>query len=115
MTANRTVRLRQPSERRLVVEHARARGAQKRGGEWMPISLDPAADGLDCAEFELSNRDAAFAEATTLSRRQVQFVAMRHFAGLSLPDIAEALDVTASTDRDRHAAPASLRRRLQPA
>ena len=102
--------------RRILVDHARARSAQKRGGDSIPISLDCADVGVDPTDVDLLDLDAALSELETLSRRQTQIVAMRYFAGLSIPDIAEALGVTARTvDRDWSAARAWLRRRLRPA
>ena len=101
--------------RRILVDHARARAAQKRGGRSMPISLDDVNVGVDPVDVELLDLDAALSQLETLSRRQAQIVAMRYFAGLSIPDIAEAVGVTARTvDRDLSAARVWLRRRLRP-
>jgi RNA polymerase sigma factor (TIGR02999 family) len=102
--------------RRILVDHARARSARKRGGESIAISLDHADNvGVHPADVELLDLDAALLELETQSPRQAHIVAMRYFAGLSIPDVAEALGITARTvDRDWSAARVWLRRRLRP-
>lgn len=83
--------------RRLLVDHARRRGARKRGGgmptaeltEALPIS-GPEADRI----LEL---DTALRRLEALDPRQSQIVEQRYFGGLSLEETAEAAGVSLAT------------------
>jgi RNA polymerase sigma factor (sigma-70 family) len=59
--------------------------------------------------------DEALRELDRLSPRQARIVALRYFGGLTVPEVAKALDMNPRTvDRDWAAARAWLRRRLRP-
>lgn len=100
--------------RRILVDHARARTAQKRTA---PLSMpeDRLQAAIEGDVDELIALDAALDELERLSSRQARIVQLRYFGGLSVLEAAEVLGVTPRTvDRDWAAARAWLRLRLQP-
>jgi RNA polymerase sigma factor (TIGR02999 family) len=84
--------------RRILVDHARGRGA-KRGGDWHRVSLDGtaliAAGGS--GDPNLVALNDAMDELQRLDPRKVQVVEMRYFGGLSVEETAEVLKVSAIT------------------
>jgi RNA polymerase sigma factor (TIGR02999 family) len=83
--------------RRILVDLARARRADKRGGQFERITLaeDVAADGpgdIDTlALHEALERMAAF------DRRQARIVELRYFGGLTIEETAAVLDISEAT------------------
>ncbi len=102
--------------RQILVDHARERRAQKRGGGVRPGSLDEAkataaASPLDAET--LIALDDALKELERVDARQVRIVELRYFAGLSQPEIAKTLGVSLATvERGWSAARCSLARAL---
>jgi RNA polymerase sigma-70 factor, ECF subfamily len=87
--------------RRILVDHARARQQQKRGGEYQKVALDEAlivpnhTGNVDFAALdEALNNLAAFAP------RKAQVVEMRYFGGLTVKETAAALKVSEDTVMD---------------
>lgn len=83
--------------RRILVDAARARGYQKRGGGAPMLSLDeglvvPAEPGQDLVAL-----DEALTALAAVDARKSQVVEMRFFGGLSLEETAEALHVSRDT------------------
>jgi RNA polymerase sigma-70 factor (ECF subfamily) len=100
--------------RRILIDHARARRARKRDGELTAQPLDDALPLSREQSIELLDLDRALLELEKLSPRQVRVVEMRYFAGLSVPEVAQALGVNARTvDRDWATARSWLRARLK--
>ncbi len=100
--------------RRILIDHARARRAQKREGERTALSLDEALTLSQKQSAELLELDQALSDLEQLSPRQARVVELRYFMGLSVPEVAEALGVNARTvDRDWAAARAWLRTALK--
>lgn len=100
--------------RRVLVDHARRRDSQRRGGGQRKKSLELA---IDQAEGELGvdlvALDDALQRLGAVSGRQAEIVTLRYFGGLSMPEIAEHLDVSLSTiEKDWKVARAWLRREL---
>jgi RNA polymerase sigma-70 factor, ECF subfamily len=83
--------------RRLVIDQARARRAAKRGGEAVEVELDEAVYVSDSQAEALTDLDEALQRLEALDARQGQVVEQRYFGGLSLGEIAEALDVSLAT------------------
>lgn len=99
--------------RRLLVDHARAKNAQKRGGSSDRVPLEGIEAALVVDGVELAALDDAMQELARLSERQASVVEMRFFAGCTLDEIAEFLGVTRRTvDRDWSVARAWLYDRL---
>lgn len=86
--------------RRILVDHARSKQRQKRGGAWQRVELDP--ELVQTAEsFDLVALDAALERLKELDARQAQVVELRFFAGLPVKEVAEVLDVSIGTiERD---------------
>ena len=99
--------------RRILVEHARSRNAQKRQGERTVIPLDEALVLTEEQSADLLDLDVALTELEQLSPRQARVVELRYFAGLSVPEVARSLGLNPrSVDRDWATARAWLRARL---
>ncbi|MEM7307864.1 MAG: ECF-type sigma factor [Planctomycetota bacterium] len=84
--------------RRLLMDYARDRRAEKRGGGQKRVVLDPQlAETLGGVELDLLALDEALTELARLNERQAKVVEMRFLAGLSAAETAEALGVTERT------------------
>ena len=82
--------------RQVLVDEARRRNAQKRGGEWERVTLSAAESALEIRADEIVGLDAALEK---LEPRQRQIVEYRFFAGLEEAEIAELLGVSDRTVR----------------
>ena len=85
--------------RRILVDAARARGRAKRGGDAIQVSLSDVLGVALPATQDLVALDDALKTLETLDSRQSQVVELRFFGGLSLEEIAEALQVSVGTVR----------------
>lgn len=84
--------------RRILCDHARARHAEKRGGDAAKLSLDEALGlGQDEGTPDLMALDVALTRLAEISERQAKVVEMRFFAGLSVEEVAEALNSSPAT------------------
>lgn len=100
--------------RRTLVDHARRRRAQKRGGNDEKIELDEALlAGSEAPAVDLEALDSALTSLGELDRRQARIVELRFFAGLSVEETAEVLGISPATvKRDWQFAKAWLRREM---
>jgi RNA polymerase sigma factor (TIGR02999 family) len=99
--------------RRILVDFARARGYQKRGGGAPHVELDETAVVANDRGAEMVALDEALKALAELNARQVRVVELRYFGGLSDAEIAEVLDVSVGTvRRDWTLARAWLKREL---
>ncbi len=99
--------------RHILVDHARARHAAKRGGDAHAVSLDEAAVVSDERAAELVALDDALQELARLSPRQCHVVELRYFGGLSVTETAEVLKISTDTvTRDWNQAKAWLYREM---
>lgn len=99
--------------RAVLVDHARARRAIKRGAGEVPIDLAIAGESLGAAPVDLLDLDAALQSLEALDKEQGRIVELRYFAGLSIDETAEALGTSASTvKRGWLAAKTFIRRHL---
>jgi RNA polymerase sigma factor (TIGR02999 family) len=101
--------------RRVLVDHARARGRAKRGGGARPITLDDAMPvALDTAP-DILELDEALERLSTLDERKARAVELHYFGGLTYDETAAALGVSAATvDRELRLAKAWLYKELRP-
>ncbi len=99
--------------RRILVNHALAHRAAKRGGGATPVTLDDAADAAAEPDVDVVALDEALTALAALDPRQARVVELRYFAGLSIEETAEVLDVSPATvKREWSMARAWLRRAL---
>jgi RNA polymerase sigma-70 factor (ECF subfamily) len=101
--------------RRVLVDHARARGARKRAGHRVTLESGvdvgvPPERGIDALAL-----DAALARLEAMAPRQAKIVELRFFSGLSVEEVAAALEFSPATVKaDWALARAWLYRELRP-
>jgi RNA polymerase sigma factor (TIGR02999 family) len=83
--------------RRIMVDHARARCALKRGGGAIRVTLDEAALVTEQRADELLALDEALEKLGEFDRRRSEIVEMRYFGGLTVEEIADVLKVHPNT------------------
>jgi RNA polymerase sigma factor (sigma-70 family) len=116
--------------RRILVDHARARLASKRGGGAAPVSLDDLMAPLDAettgapqipepqhfdgeTDDDVAAIDVALTKLSGLDDRQARIVEMRYFGGLTIEETAQALEISdATVKREWTLARAWLKREL---
>ena len=100
--------------RHVLVDRARSRLTQKRGGELHRITLDEQEIGVDEQPDALVQLDEAMKRLAEVDARLVRVVECRFFGGLTEEEIAEALGITTRTvQRDWAKARMMLRRALE--
>lgn len=100
--------------RRILVDFARSRQYQKRGGEWRQVTLDERLGITTRLDSDLVAIDEALQELAKIDPRKAQVIELRFFGGLSLEETSEALQVSTDTvGRDWRAAKAWLVRELK--
>lgn len=101
--------------RRVLVEHARARTAKKRGGrslQRVPIDDVAAAQGEDACQ--VLDVDRAIRRLKVMNKRQSRIVTLRIFAGMTVEETARELGISRTTvNEDWAVATAFLRRELK--
>jgi RNA polymerase sigma factor (TIGR02999 family) len=102
--------------RRILIDHAVARGRQKRGGGKTAVHLDDNVVALaDTRGDDILALDEALLRLTAMNERQARIVEYRFFGGMSVEETAEALDISPATvKREWSTARAWLNRELQP-
>lgn len=84
--------------RRVLVDHARARHAEKRGGDAVFVSLDAAADTPDDSQVaDVLAIDEALERLAAHDPEQVQIVELRYFAGLTVEETARVVGRSSRT------------------
>ena len=83
--------------RRILIDQARRKGRQKRGGARQRVDLDDADLASVAAPDELLLVDEAIARLATEDARAAQLVRLRYFAGLSVEEAAELSGLSRST------------------
>jgi RNA polymerase sigma factor (TIGR02999 family) len=100
--------------RRILVDAARARRRNKRGGNALHVSLSDVPDAAVSRTQDLVPLDDALKTLETLDPRQGRVVELRFFGGLSLEETSEVLKVSVGTvRRDWSLAQAWLYRELR--
>jgi RNA polymerase sigma-70 factor, ECF subfamily len=84
--------------RRVLVDHARTRRALKRGGGGTQVTLGHADRAVAASdEVDVLALDEALARLAILDARKARLVELRYFAGMSIPEAAEALGISQAT------------------
>jgi RNA polymerase sigma-70 factor (ECF subfamily) len=89
--------------RQILVERARARGAQKRWAGLDRVSLTESLTAGANTDAMLPALDEALARLEQLDPEQVKIVELRYFAGLGIEEAAEALGISPATVKRRWA------------
>jgi RNA polymerase sigma-70 factor, ECF subfamily len=98
--------------RQILVDHARAHGAAKRG-RGLRVTLADALASAPPFEPDILDVDRALDELAALDERQARLVELRYFGGQTIEEAAETLDVSVATaNRDWLTAKMWLFRRL---
>lgn len=85
--------------RRVLVDHARANNAQKRGGGAAKVALDHVQAGIDPRSIDLVALDESLSELERIDPRAARVVEMRFFGGYTDQEIGEALGISVPTLR----------------
>jgi RNA polymerase sigma factor (TIGR02999 family) len=100
--------------RRILVDHARARKYQKRGGEAVRVTFDDALVVAKEPREDFVALDDALKALRTFDERKSQVIELRFFGGLSVEETASVLEVSPDTVmRDWRLAKAWLQREMR--
>lgn len=83
--------------RRILVDYARSQHAQKRGADAPKISLDEAFGVGQARDLDLVALDEALSHLKRIDERQCRVVELRFFAGLSVEETAEVMEISPAT------------------
>jgi RNA polymerase sigma factor (TIGR02999 family) len=83
--------------RHILVDHARSRRAQKRGGDETMVRFDESLGHGAAADVALLDLDATLDRFAKLDQRAARIVELRVFGGLTVPEVAEVLGVSRRT------------------
>jgi RNA polymerase sigma factor (TIGR02999 family) len=81
----------------ILIEHARARSARKRGGGDVRLTLDDAVIGTAAPSIDVLAVDEALQRLARLDQRHARVVELRYFGGLSVEETAVALGLSPAT------------------
>ncbi len=99
--------------RRLLVDHYRRRAANKRGGDWIRVTIDRVVAPFKDQSIDVLALDEALEKLARLDARKSRVVELRFFGGLSVEETAAALDVSDRTiEGDWYFARAWLKKEL---
>jgi RNA polymerase sigma-70 factor (ECF subfamily) len=101
--------------RHILVDHARASGAEKRGGGVLRVQMEEAAAAPVYQPEALILLNQAIDGLGKVDARKAQILDLRYFGGFSVEETAEALGLSVATvGREARFAEAWLRRELEP-
>ncbi|CAN5333277.1 sigma-70 family RNA polymerase sigma factor [soil metagenome] len=88
--------------RRILVDHAKSKHRNKRGGSDEDLALDDvlttvAIAGPDKDEIDLLALDEALNRLAEIDEQQVKIIELRYFSGLNVPETAEVLKISPAT------------------
>jgi RNA polymerase sigma factor (TIGR02999 family) len=99
--------------RRILVDHARGKMAEKRGGDQVKLSLEEGMDAPVPGDVDLIALDDALELLARTDPQQSRIVELRYFAGLKIEETAEILNISPATvKRDWVVAKAFLKREM---
>jgi|SRR5262245_60115784 RNA polymerase sigma-70 factor (ECF subfamily) len=87
--------------REVLIDHARRRGADRRGGGRRRVPLDSVVDYFEEQQLDLVAVHEALDRLAERDERQAQVMTLRYFGGMTVAEVADALDVSVVTvERD---------------
>lgn len=87
--------------RRILIDHAKARNSDKRGGGARPTIYDDSRMGQEAAAVDILDVDAALKRLAKIDEQKSDIVVLHFFGGMTYDEIAAALGISAATV-DRH-------------
>lgn len=85
------------SMRQILIERARARHAQKRGGERARVTLDEGLVGAEDRSIDLLALDEALERLSAMDPDQARLIELRFFGGLTVEETAEVMGISPAT------------------
>ncbi len=99
--------------RRILVDHARAKQREKRGGAATLVTLNEEIDSPAGPSVDVAELDVALRKLLEIDERKGRIVELHYFGGLTYDELAETMEISAATvDRDLRLAKAWLHREL---
>jgi RNA polymerase sigma factor (TIGR02999 family) len=87
--------------REILVDHARRRAADRRGGDRRRVPLDRVVESFEAKELDVIALHEALDRLAEWNERQSQVITLRYFGGLTMSEVAESLGVSVVTvERD---------------
>jgi RNA polymerase sigma factor (TIGR02999 family) len=83
--------------RRILVDHARAHGAGKRGGGERKVALDEALAISGSVDIDVLALDEALTRLASIDPQQSRVVELRYFGGLTMEETAEVMQISPAT------------------
>lgn len=83
--------------RRILVNHARDRKAEKRGGEFQKVSMSVAINTFEKQDVEILALNDALIKLAKIDERKSRVVELKFFGGLTTKEIAEVLQISDTT------------------
>jgi RNA polymerase sigma factor (TIGR02999 family) len=83
--------------RRILVDHARRKWSDKRGGGAAPLAIEFAVDVCAEQNFDIVALDLALDRLAAIFPQQARIVELRFYGGLTLDETAEALEISPAT------------------
>jgi RNA polymerase sigma factor (TIGR02999 family) len=95
--------------RRILVDHARTKHRDKRGGEFVRVEMEEAASEPAASRIDLMDLDDALERLAKIDVRKSELIEMKYFGGLTQDQLAEVLGISLATvNRDLASAKAWL-------
>ena len=100
--------------RRILVNYANARKAEKRGGDALRVTIQESHAQTDAdTSTEIIALDSAITELASFDERKAEAVELHYFAGMTYKELADVMDIAESTvHQDLRTAKAWLRQRM---
>ena len=100
--------------RRILVDHARARGSQKRGSNRTHVNIDEVTLFVQNNDDVVIELDEALTKLAKFDERKAKLIELRFFGGMTYEETAEVLGIsTTSLDRELRLAKAWLKQELE--
>jgi len=101
--------------RHVLIDHARRKRADKKGGKWGREPIDKAAELLEEVSVDLLGVDSALNQLTEIDKQMAQVVELRFFGGLTIEETAEVMEISPATvKREWTLAKAWFKQQIQP-
>ena len=85
------------SMRQVLVDHARRRATDRRGGRWQRVPLDRILDDLEAQGLDVLRVHEALDRLAERNGRQARVMVLRYFGGLTVEEVAAALGISRAT------------------